>query len=183
MSSNVVRLYGQAVVYAGTLTSTKQHVIEGFSANQWPAPPVKSVLWSIQGEVGHIINTLNRIFRERLFSLDTQPFFRVTYLTTGGRRGHDANAHTLPHTHTVTLRPAGVQTDGGGNNKPIKCNRLVKSSPPRRGSGNQSILSGLLQFKLFITFPTSFSSLQVYARRTRSKLDFGSAFPRFGCVD
>lgn len=181
MSCDVVHLYGHAVVYTGTLTSSKQHVIEGFAANQWPSPSVDCVLWSIQGEVGHVINTLNRIFRERLFSLDMQPFSGSHILLRLGCLGgrHDTNAHC--HTHTQSH--CGPLTDGGENNKPIKCNQPVKSSPPRRGSGNQSILSGLLQFKLFITFPTSFSSLQVYARRTRSKLDFSSVFSRFGSVD
>lgn len=62
------------MVYTGALTSTKQHMIEGFAINQRLSPSVNSVIWSIQGEVGQIINALDGIFREHSFSLDMQSF-------------------------------------------------------------------------------------------------------------
>lgn len=66
-----------------------------------------SVLWSTQGEVAHVINTLNRIFREHLFSLDTQPFSgsHILLRWDGAARlftgRHTADTRRHPHSHIV----------------------------------------------------------------------------------
>lgn len=68
---------------------------------------MNSALWSIQGEVGHIVNTPNRIFREHLFSLDAQPFSgsHILLREDGAAAAVEEVATTRAHVevHTVTL--------------------------------------------------------------------------------